>query len=80
MTDLRALPIEERRQLAAEAERRARAGESPVAISAELGIARLIEPEMMHAYLGRDAFLGALLTQGLNDGLVSRFGGGNRWW
>lgn len=38
MPDLRALPIEQRRQLAAEAERRARAGETPTEIAAALGI------------------------------------------
>ncbi|MCR9270270.1 MAG: hypothetical protein NXH72_09810 [Hyphomonadaceae bacterium] len=38
MPDIRALPIEERRALAAEAERRARAGERPTEIAAALGI------------------------------------------
>ena len=38
MPDLRSLPIETRRQLAAEAERRARAGETPTEIPAALGI------------------------------------------
>lgn len=38
MPDLRSLPIETRRQLATEAERRARAGETPTKIAAELGI------------------------------------------
>jgi hypothetical protein len=38
MPDIRALPIEDRRQLAAEAERRARAGETPTEIAAALGI------------------------------------------
>lgn len=38
MPDLRRLTIEERRALSAEAERRARAGEAPMAIKAALGI------------------------------------------
>lgn len=38
MPDLRSLPIESRRQLAAEAERRARAGERPTEIAASLGL------------------------------------------
>ena len=38
MPDLRTLSIEQRRQLSAEAERRARAGEAPSAIRAALGV------------------------------------------
>ncbi|GAB5454173.1 MAG: hypothetical protein Hens2KO_04020 [Henriciella sp.] len=38
MPDLRSLPIETRRQLAVEAERRARAGETPTKIAAALGL------------------------------------------
>ena len=38
MPDLRSLPIETRRQLAVEAERRARAGETPTEIAAALGL------------------------------------------
>lgn len=51
MPDLRTLSIEQRRQLSAEAERRARAGEAPSAIRAALGISTRAVLDLVEAAL-----------------------------